>query len=252
MAKRFEGQVALVTGGANGIGRASAIKFAEQGARVAVLDIEEQPLAETAQLIRDAGGTVLSVVTNMLDRADVEEAINKVERELGSIDILLNNVGQTARKNASEFLDSVPETWDFVIDINLKTTFFVSWLVAKGMKERGFGRIVNISSDSTLIGEKTIVDYVAAKSGVSGFTRGLARELAGFGINVNAVAPGVTNTRGPKQLPKEVYDAAVKEIPIGHFAEPEDIANAITFLASPEARCITGQMLVVNGGRIFY
>lgn len=252
MAKRFEGQVALVTGGANGIGRASAIKFAEQGARVAVLDIEEQPLAETAQLIRDAGGTVLSVVTNMLDRAAVEEAINKVERELGSIDILLNNVGQTARKNASEFLDSVPETWDFVIDINLKTTFFVSWLVAKGMKERGFGRIVNISSDSTLIGEKTIVDYVAAKSGVSGFTRGLARELAGFGINVNAVAPGVTNTRGPKQLPKEVYDAAVKEIPIGHFAEPEDIANAITFLASPEARCITGQMLVVNGGRIFY
>lgn len=252
MAKRFEGQVALVTGGANGIGRASAIKFAEQGARVAVLDIEEQPLAETAQLIRDAGGTVLSVVTNMLDRAAVEEAINKVERELGNIDILLNNVGQTARKNASEFLDSVPETWDFVIDINLKTTFFVSWLVAKGMKERGFGRIVNISSDSTLIGEKTIVDYVAAKSGVSGFTRGLARELAGFGINVNAVAPGVTNTRGPKQLPKEVYDAAVKEIPIGHFAEPEDIANAITFLASPDARCITGQMLVVNGGRIFY
>ncbi len=141
-------------------------------------------------------------------------------------------MGQTARKNASEFLDSVPETWDFVVDLNLMVTFYVTWTVAKGMKERGFGRIVNISSDSTLVGERSIVDYVAAKSGVSGFTRGLARELAPFGITVNAVAPGVTNTRGPKQLPKEVYDAALAEIPLGHLAEPEDIANAITFLAS--------------------
>ncbi|HWL57434.1 MAG TPA: SDR family oxidoreductase [Paracoccus sp. (in: a-proteobacteria)] len=249
---RFEGRTALVTGGANGIGRASAIKFAEQGARVGILDIEEGPLAETADAIRAAGGTVLPVVTDMRDRAAVKAAIEKVEAELGPIDLLLNNVGQTARKNASEFLDSVPETWDFVIDLNLMVTFYVSWTVAKGMKDRGFGRIVNISSDSTLIGERSIVDYVAAKSGVSGFTRGLARELAPFGINVNAVAPGVTNTRGPKQLPKDVYDAALAEIPIGHLAEPEDIANAITFLASQEARCITGQMLTVNGGRIFY
>lgn len=252
MTKRFEGHIALVTGGANGIGRASAIKFAEGGAHVAILDIEDGPLEDTARAIRAAGGTVLPIVTDMRDRAAVKAAIARVEQELGPVDILLNNVGQTARKNASEFLDSVPETWDFVVDLNLMVTLYVSWLVAKGMKERGFGRIVNISSDSTLIGERTIVDYVAAKSGVSGFTRGLARELAPFGINVNAVAPGVTNTRGPKQLPKEVYEAALAEIPTGHFAEPEDIANAITFLASPEARCITGQMLVVNGGRIFY
>ncbi|WP_247998047.1 SDR family NAD(P)-dependent oxidoreductase [Brucella tritici] len=252
MINRFEGRVALVTGGANGIGRASAIKFAEQGAKVAILDIEEETLGETAEAIRAAGGIALAIVTNMRNRETAKAAIEKAEGELGPIDILLNNVGQTARKNATEFLDSVPETWDFVVDLNLMVTLYVSWLVAKGMKERGFGRIINISSDSTLIGERTIVDYVAAKSGVSGFTRGLARELAPFGINVNAVAPGVTNTRGPKQLPKDVYEAALADIPIGHFAEPEDIANAITFLASQEARCITGQMLTVNGGRIFY
>lgn len=252
MADRFGGRIALVTGGANGIGRASARKFAQQGARVAVLDIEEGPLAETAELIRAEGGEALPIVTDMRDREAVKAAVDKAGRDLGPIDILLNNVGQTARKNATEFLDSVPATWDFVVDLNLMVTFYVSWLVAPGMRERRFGKIVNISSDSTLIGERSIVDYVAAKSGVSGFTRGLARELAPHGINVNAVAPGVTNTRGPKQLPKEVYEAALREIPIGHFAEPEDIANGIAFLASEEARCITGQMLVINGGRIFY
>lgn len=252
MANRFDGRTALVTGGANGIGRASAIKFAEQGAKVAILDIEDGPLAETAETIRAVGGTVLPIVTNMRDRDAVSAAIEQAGRDLGPIDILLNNVGQTARKNASEFLASVPETWDFVLDLNLKVTMFVTWRIASGMRDRGYGKIVSISSDSTLIGDKNIVDYAAAKSGVTGFTRGLARELAPFGVNVNAVAPGVTNTRGPKQLPKETYEAALREIPLGHLAEPEDIANGIAFLSSDEARCITGQLLVINGGRIFY
>ena len=228
MTNRFEGRIALVTGGANGIGRASAIKFAQQGAKVAILDIEDGPLGETAELIRSAGGTALPIVTNMRDREAVKAAVDKTVADIGPIDLLLNNVGQTARKNASSFIDSVPETWEFVVDLNLMVTMYTTWLVVPGMRDRKFGKVVSISSDSTLIGDKNIVDYAAAKSGVTGFTR------------------------GPKQLPKETYEQALKEIPIGHFAEPEDIADAITFLASQEARCITGQLLVVNGGRIFY
>lgn len=252
MVNRFNGRVALITGGANGIGRASALKFASQGAKVAILDIEEEPLEEAAAAIREGGGTVLPIAVNMRDREAVKGAIEQVGRDLGNIDILHNNVGQTARKNASEFLESVPETWEFVVDLNLMVTFHVSWLVAAGMRERRYGKIVNIASDSALIGEKTIVDYAAAKAGVMGFTRALARELAPFHVNVNAICPGVTNTRGPKQLPKETYEKALKEIPLGFMCEPEDIANGVTFLASEEARCITGQALVINGGRIFY
>jgi NAD(P)-dependent dehydrogenase (short-subunit alcohol dehydrogenase family) len=252
MGLRFEGRTALVTGGANGIGRASAIKFAEQGAQVAILDIEAEPLAETAELIRAAGGTVLTITTDMRDREAVKAAITRIEAEFAPVDLLLNNVGQTARKKASEFIDSVPETWDFVVDLNLKVMMYVSWLVAPGMRARGFGKIVSIASDSALIGDRTVTDYVAAKAGVMGFTRGLATELSPHGINVNAICPGVTNTRGPKQLPKDVYQKALDEIPLGFMAEPEDIANGVMFLASQEARCITGQALVINGGRIYY
>lgn len=252
MTKRFEGRTALVTGGANGIGRASAMKFAAQGARVAILDVEEEPLKETAETIRSAGGTVLPITVDMRDRPAVKDAVSRIASDLGPVDILLNNVGQTARKKASEFVDSVPETWEFVVDLNLMVTFHVTWLVAPGMRERRFGKIVSIASDSALIGDKTIVDYAAAKAGVMGFTRGLATELAPHGINVNAICPGVTNTRGPKQLPKDVYEAALREIPLGFMAEPEDIANGVTFLASEEARCISGQALVINGGRIYY
>ncbi|MET0744910.1 MAG: SDR family oxidoreductase [Microvirga sp.] len=252
MTKRFEGKVAVVTGGANGIGRASARKFAQEGARVAVLDIEDGPLAETTALITEAGGEALAITINLLDRPQIVEAFARIERELGPVDILLNNVGQTARERASEFWNSDPEVWDFVVGVSLMTTLSCSRQVVPSMRERRTGKIVNIASDSPIAGDHGIADYAAAKAGVMGFTRSLARELAPFGVNVNSVCPGGTNTRGPRRLPKETFDRALAAIPMGHMCEPEDIANGVAFLASEDARFVTGQALVINGGRVFY
>jgi acetoacetyl-CoA reductase/3-oxoacyl-[acyl-carrier protein] reductase len=252
MTKRFEGKIAVVTGGANGIGRASARKFAEEGARVAVLDIEEGPLSETTALIREAGGEVLALTVDLLDRAQIVEAFARIERELGPVDILLNNVGQTARERASEFWNSDPEVWDFVVGVSLMTTLSCSRQVVPSMRERRTGKIVNIASDSPIAGDHGIADYAAAKAGVMGFTRSLARELAPFGVNVNSVCPGGTNTRGPRRLPKETFDRALAAIPMGRMCEPEDIANGVAFLASEDSRFVTGQALVINGGRVFY
>ena len=252
MTRRFDGKIAVVTGGANGIGRASARRFAQDGATVAVLDIEAVPLGETVGLIERDGGKALALPCDLLDRAAMTAAFQTIERDLGPVDILLNNVGQTARERASEFWCSEPEIWDFVIGISLMSTLFCSRLVVPSMRERKSGKIVSIASDSPINGDHGIADYSAAKAGVMGFTRSLARELAPFGVNVNAVCPGGTNTRGPKRLPKETYDRALASIPMGQMCEPEDIANGVSFLASDEARFITGQALVINGGRVFY
>jgi acetoacetyl-CoA reductase/3-oxoacyl-[acyl-carrier protein] reductase len=252
MSRRFEGKIAVVTGGANGIGRASAIRFAQDGAKVAVLDIEEGPLGETAAAIKAVGGQSLAIACDLMDRAQIEKAFARIASEFGPVDILLNNVGQTARERATEFWCSDPAIWDFVIGVSLMTTLSCSRQVVPAMRERKAGKIVNIASDSPIAGDHGIADYAAAKAGVMGFTRSLARELAPFGVNVNAVCPGGTNTRGPKRLPKETYDRALAAIPMGRMCEPEDIANGVAFLASEDARFVTGQALVINGGRVFY
>jgi acetoacetyl-CoA reductase/3-oxoacyl-[acyl-carrier protein] reductase len=252
MAGRLSGKVAVVTGGANGIGRASAIRFGQDGAAVAILDLEEGPLQETAEAIRAAGGRVLPIALDLTNRSLVTDAFQRVRKELGPVHTLLNNVGQTAREKITEFWQSEPETWDFVIQISLMTTLMCTRLVLPDMRERKEGKIVSIASESPLAGDANIADYCAAKLGVVGFTRSIAREMAPFGVNVNAVAPGATNTRGPRRMPNDALARVVAQIPMGKMCEPEDIANAVSFLASEEARFITGQVLVVNGGRVFH
>jgi acetoacetyl-CoA reductase/3-oxoacyl-[acyl-carrier protein] reductase len=252
MSDWFKGKIAVVTGGANGIGRASALRFAEEGADVAILDIEAGPLEESATRVRATGRRVLPLPLDLTDTAAVESAFKTIRGELGQVDILLNNVGQTARERATEFWCSEPHIWDFVIKVSLMTTLNCSRQVVPDMRARGAGKIVSIASDSAFIGDQQIVDYAAAKAGVVGFTRSLARELAPFKVNVNAVAPGPTKTRGPLRLPKDVYDRTVAMVPMGELCDPEDIANSVAFLASDQARFITGQVLLVNGGRIFH
>jgi NAD(P)-dependent dehydrogenase (short-subunit alcohol dehydrogenase family) len=250
--KQFVGRVAVITGGANGIGRAISLGFAQEGADVAIMDREEGPLAETAEEARRLGVKVLPLAGDMTDKQVVAENFARVKAELGPVDMLTNNIGQTARENYSEFYLAKPETLEFVIGVSLMTTLMCSRQVVNDMRERRSGKIVSISSDSAMNGDIGTVDYAAAKSGVLGFTRALARELGPFKINVNAVCPGPTNTRAMQRIPKDAYDRARNMIPLGELSEPEDIANAVIFLSSDKARFITGQTLMVNGGRVFY
>ncbi|MCI5074467.1 SDR family oxidoreductase [Oricola sp.] len=250
--KPFAGMIAVVTGAGNGIGRAAALAYAEEGADVAVFDREADALAETADLVKAKGVRAVPVVGDLTKQEEVTAAFDQARKDLGPIDMLLNNIGQTARENYSEFYQAKPETLQFVINVSLMTTLMCSRQVVEEMRERRTGKIVSISSDSAMNGDIGTVDYASAKSGVLGFTRALARELGPFKVNVNAVCPGPTNTRAMQRIPQDAYDRAKNAIPLGELCEPEDIANAVVFLSSDKARFITGQTLMVNGGRVFY
>ncbi|WP_378951475.1 SDR family NAD(P)-dependent oxidoreductase [Mesorhizobium sp. ANAO-SY3R2] len=249
---QFAGKIAVVTGAGNGIGRAIAIAFAQDGADVAILDREAEALAETAELVRALNVKALPLVGDLTNQEVVTGSFARIKRELGPVDILVNNIGQTARENYSEFWQAKPETLQFVVGVSLMTTLMCSRQVVEDMRERRTGKIVSISSDSAMNGDIGCVDYASAKSGVLGFTRALARELGPFKVNVNAVCPGPTNTRAMQRIPKDAYERAKNAIPLGELSEPEDIANAVIFLSSDKARFITGQTLMVNGGRVFY
>jgi NAD(P)-dependent dehydrogenase (short-subunit alcohol dehydrogenase family) len=170
-------------------------------------------------------------------------------RRFGRIDILFNNVGQSARERASLFHVSAEETWRFVIEVSLLTTMRATRLVVEEMRARRSGRIVNMSTESAFYGDVGFVDYAAAKMGVVGFTRSLARELAPFQVNVNVVCPGAIRTRAHDRLPREVIDKVRTSVPMGYVAEPEDVAGVVAFLASDDARYITGQSILIDGGR---
>ena len=249
MSARFDGQTVVVTGAANGIGRATALRFAREGARLALLDIEAAALAEAAQACRNEGADALAIETDLTEEIAIADAFNRIERELPPVAVLFNNVGQSARERAREFWCSEPDTWRFVISISLMPTMLCSRRVVPGMRERGEGKIVNMSTESAFYGDVGMVDYAAAKMGVIGFTRSLARELAPFRVNVNAVCPGAIRTRAHDRLPPDVIDKVRGSVPMGFVAEPEDVAGVVAFLAGSDARYITGQSVLIDGGR---
>jgi NAD(P)-dependent dehydrogenase (short-subunit alcohol dehydrogenase family) len=246
---RLAGKIAMVTGAANGIGRASALRLAREGADLVVIDREGDPLQEVARAIEAAGRQALPIVADWTDAAAVRDAMAAARGAFGRIDILFNNVGQSARERASEFHLSEEDTWRFVIEVSLLTTMRATRLVVEEMRARRSGRIVNMSTESAFYGDVGFVDYAAAKMGVVGFTRSLSRELAPFHINVNAVCPGAIRTRAHDRLPKEVIDKVRTSVPMGFVAEPEDVAGVVAFLASDDARYITGQSILIDGGR---
>lgn len=244
--QRFAGKIVAITGAAHGIGAATASRFLAEGARIAVIDREAEGFAE------NFGGRpaerVLSMAGDCTDAAVLADFHSRTVATFGPIDVLFNNVGQSGRERAAPFHESAEEVWRFVLEVSLLTAMRMSRLVAPSMRQRG-GRIVNMSSDAAFVGDTGLADYAAAKMGVVGFTRALARELAPHGVTVNAVAPGAIRTRAHDRLTPSVIERIKATTPAGYIAAPEDVAGVVAFLASDDARYITGQTLLIDGGR---
>ncbi|MBN9076801.1 MAG: short-chain dehydrogenase [Rhizobiales bacterium 65-79] len=245
-AGRFEGKIVMITGAGSGIGAGCASRFLSEGARVALIDREEEGLAQLTSAF--PAEQVHAVAADCTDASAIAAFHRSATERFGPIDILVNNVGQSARERAGEFHRSDEDVWRFVLEVSLITAMRFSRLVAPKMRERG-GRILNMSSDAAFAGDAGLVDYATAKMGIIGFTRSLARELAPFGVTVNAVAPGAIRTRAHDRVPAAVIDRIRQQTPAGFVGEPADVAAAICFLASDEARFITGQTLLIDGGR---
>ena len=240
--QRFKDKVAVVTAGANGIGLATAKRLVQEGARVAILDLAEPDIRIDGLVAMRGDCTDAQALTGFFA---------KVVRDVGEIDILVNNVGQSARARKSLFVDSAEDVWRFVLEINLLTTMRCSRIVAPTMKARGKGRIINISSNAALYGTLYQADYAAAKAGIIGLTRALARELSPHGITVNAICPGVIKTGAIAQNTADSIAALRADTPVGFEAEPEEVGGLVAYIASDEARFLTGQTIAFNGGRGF-
>jgi 2-hydroxycyclohexanecarboxyl-CoA dehydrogenase len=249
--KDLKDKVVLVTGGAGGIGAALCKRFAQEGARVAVLDLNASAAERVAAGIRDAGGAAMSHAADISRFAEVTEAVKAVEAQLGPIDVLVNNAGWD---HAARFLDTTPELWRKIIAINLEGPLNLHHCVVKGMAERGRGRVINVASDAGRVGSSGESVYSACKGGIIAFSKTLARELARKKINVNVVCPGPTDTAlfrdfaGEGESGEKLRSALTKAIPFGRLGQAEDVVGAICFLASDDAAFITGQVLSVSGG----
>lgn len=248
----FEDQVVIVTGGGNGIGRATAVRFAQEGAQVVIFDLDEAGLAETQTEVEAVGGVVTTVIGSVTSRSDVQGMVDTAVATYGGLHVLINNAGITRDGLTTRIKDGQPlfmsdEKWDAVLEVNLKGTWLCCQLAAVPMIEHGYGRIVNTASIAAL-GNVGQANYSASKAGIIGLTKTLALELARYGIGVNCVAPGGVKTRMIESIPQKVMDRLIEGIPFRRFAEPEEIAAVHLFLASKEAAYITGQVLFVDGG----
>lgn len=240
------GKKALVTGGARGIGRAIALALAEYGADVAVNYNGSRERAEqTAEEIRAMGRKAVIIQADVSKQEDCERMFQEVSEAFGGIDILVNNAGITRDNLAVRMSEA---EFEQVIDTNLKGVFFCMKLAGKMMMKKRGGRIISISSISGVKGNAGQINYCAAKAGITGMTKCLARELASRNVTVNAVAPGYINTDMTAILPDRVKDAVLAQVPLGRMGKPEDIAETVAFLASDHAGYITGQTILVDGG----
>lgn len=245
---RFVNQVAIVTGAGRGIGHAIAVRLANEGARIAAVSRSESNAQRTAEEINAAhADAAKAYAVDVSDHKSVQETTARILNDFGRIDILVNNAGVT--RDGLSMRMSIDD-WDIVLNTNLKGAFSFSQAAIRSMIKQRSGRIINISSIAGLTGNPGQANYSASKAGLIGLTKTLAREVASRGITVNAIAPGFIMTDMTDVLSDEIKKAMLTKIPLGKFGEGEDIAAAVAFLAAPEARYITGQVLTVDGGMV--
>ena len=242
---RLKDRVAIVTGGAQGIGEAITTRLAEEGAKVAILDMRLEPAQEVAKGLKERGFDALALKADISQKAEIQAAVSEVVSAYGRVDILVNNAAYHRMSKVTEITE---EIWDRIIDTNLKGYFLMIQAVVPHMQANNYGKIMNIASAAVYGGVPDQVHYVASKGGVVSMTRALALELAPSKINVNAVSPGTVETTGSKKFLAQFKDILNQRIPLGRVAQPSDIASAVLFLVSDEAEYITGQCLPVCGG----
>ena len=248
---RFEGKVVVVTGGGGGIGGATSRRFAAEGAKVAVFDLNLDDAKKVAADIAAAGGVAEAFACDIANRADVDAAVAAAEARLGPIDVLVNNAGWDVFR---PFVKTEPTQWEKLIAINLTGALHMHHAVLPGMAARRSGRIVNIASDAARVGSSGEAVYAACKGGLVAFSKTIAREHARHGITVNVVCPGPTDTalfaeyKEGAGNPEKLLEAFTRSIPLGRIGQPDDLPGAILFFASDAAAYVTGQVLSVSGG----
>ncbi|WP_028652684.1 SDR family NAD(P)-dependent oxidoreductase [Nocardioides halotolerans] len=246
-------RVALVTGGAQGIGKGIATALGADGFRVAVADLNLAVAEETAKAISAAGGEAIAVEVDVTSTESVQAAVATIQHELGPIEVVVNNAGWD---DFMPFVKTTPEFWDKILDVNFKGALRVIHAVVPGMAERGFGRVINIGSDAGRVGSSMEAVYSGAKGGIIAFTKTLAREVAGKGITANTVCPGPTDTPALRKFAdgagggdaEKVIAGMTRAVPMKRLGTPEDIGPAVAFFASDGAGFVTGQTLSVSGG----